>query len=39
MKHANTADDRSTLPAVVAAAEWQRARDALRVKEKHERGE
>lgn len=39
MTHANTADDRSTLPAVVSSAEWQRARDALLVKEKHERGE
>jgi hypothetical protein len=39
LKDANTADGRSALPAVVTPAEWQRARDALLVKEKRERCE
>ena len=39
MKDVNTADDRSTLLAVVTPAEWQRACDALPVKEKRERCE
>jgi hypothetical protein len=39
MMDANTADDRSALPAVVTPAEWQRAHAALLVKEKRERCE
>jgi hypothetical protein len=37
MKDADTAADRSALPAVVTPAEWQRACDALLVKTKRER--
>jgi len=37
--HETDADDRSDLPPVVTAAEWQQARDALLVKEKRRQDE
>jgi predicted dithiol-disulfide oxidoreductase (DUF899 family) len=39
MKHASTVDNRSTLSAAVSPTEWQKARDKLLAKEKHETGE
>lgn len=39
MKDANTADDRSALPAMVTPEKWQKPRAALPVKEKCERCE